>query len=244
MSGNTKDKKLNKQIRSLTLTLEGLTITCFYTYTHEFNGIDVKTKSQQKTIIVSEKDIINNKQILLSRNGNQIDIDIADNIMKKKTQNASNVNTQQQRREYAKKITQQYNEADWIHAFSDASIRGAFKTRAGIGIYIELEPTITWQFNRQMPVSNINYAEMNGIYHTLLQIDKYKNTKKNKLVIFCDNKTCIDVLTKKKTAKLSLIPVITQIEQLIEKLSKKYTIKLEWIPAHSGIKGNDTADLL
>ena len=66
--------------------------------------------------------------------------------------------------------------------------------------------------------------------------------KFTKVVILCDSKAAILVITQDRTPKSLTIIECHKIIKQLSCLHKK--VVLQWIPAHCGVEGNETADFL
>ena len=163
-------------------------------------------------------------------------------IETKLTQNANKKSEFLDLKYAAEKTIEKYPE-EWTHVYTDGSAEEATKN-AGWGVWIKSPDGRTEELFNACGANSTNYdAEVLAIQNAIDHLhQKFENsTPATDVVIFTDAKSALQAMEGGE-----LDEALQQVANRVEKFRSTYLIrlKLQWIPGHTGIFGNERADIL
>lgn len=128
---------------------------------------------------------------------------------------------------------------DWNTIYSDASKLSPVGC-VGVGIY-HSQYNITQKI-KCPPVTSVFTGECIGVLESIKYILIFKLKK---TIIFTDSRSCLQALLSNPFSVRIHNPIIYEIkDRLTACKSRGYEVTLVWVPGHSGVTGNEKADLL
>ncbi|CAG4982302.1 unnamed protein product [Colias eurytheme] len=126
----------------------------------------------------------------------------------------------------------------WTPIFTDASKTSDIEN---VGIAVWMPKFAIMLCRKCPPVTSTFVGEALALLEAVLYVLSHKLTKS---IIFTDSKSCLQALTSNQFRSKVKYPVIIKLKEvLLECKVNDIDVTLAWIPGHSGITGNESADL-